>query len=382
MKNRHLPILVLLATLLLALAACSGGGGSRLEDFNVELYKPQYASGFEIKGADGRSSTLLTICNPWQGGEEVVTRLFIARDGEKVPEGFDGQVLDGDAKRIVAMSSTHLAMLDAFGEGRSVAGVSGRQFISNPGILARGDSVGDVGYDGNIDYERLVSLDPDIVLLYGVNGASQMEGKLKELGIPYVYIGDYVEQSPLGKAEWMVALAEITGKRAEGEKAYEGIPERYNALKQRVADSALDAPSVMLNAPYGDSWFMPSTGNYLVQLIEDAGGAYIYGKNTGNSSVPIDMEEAYKLTAEADMWLNVGTAASLDEVGRMCPKMTDTRCYRDGQVYNNNLRSTPGGGNDFYESGIVNPDLVLRDLVKIFHPELVEEEFTYYQRLK
>lgn len=116
------------------------------------------------------------------------------------------------------MSSTHIAMLDAIGETGRVVGVSGIDYISNPDIQARRDSVGDVGYEGNINYELLLSLDPDLVLLYGVNGASSMEGKLKELDIPFMYVGDYLEESPLGKAEWLLALSEIIGNGRRAKK--------------------------------------------------------------------------------------------------------------------------------------------------------------------
>ena len=307
---KNLSLILLLA---LALAGCRNKS-SNLTDFNRSVYTPGYASGFDVKGADGRQSVLLTVTNPWQGAEGVETALFIARDGETAPEGFGGQVLEGDAGRIVCMSSTHIAMLDAIGEAGRVVGVSGIDYISNPDIQARRDSIGDVGYEGNINYELLLSLDPDLVLLFGVNGASSAEGKLKETGIPFLYVGDYLEESPLGKAEWLVALSEVVGRRAEGEKVFVEIPVRYNALKQRVADNALDAPSVMLNTPYGDSWFMPSTGSYAVRLITDAGGDYIYKKNTGNASTSIDMEEAYLLASDADVWLNVGMANTLDEL--------------------------------------------------------------------
>ena len=156
-------------------------------------------------------------------------------------------MLEGDASRIEAMSSTHIAMLDAVGEAGRVVGVSGIDYISNPVIAANRNSIGDVDYEGNINYELLLSLDPDLVLLYGVNGASSMEGKLNELGIPFMYVGDYLEESPLGKAEWMVTLSEVIGKRNEGVKTFAGIPDRYNALKKKVAETVLDAPSVMLN---------------------------------------------------------------------------------------------------------------------------------------
>lgn len=371
-----------LCLLILLLVSCNGNRSSKIEDFNQTLYTPEYASGFNIKGAYGQKSTLITVSNPWQGADSITTRLFIARNGEMVPEGFDGQVLKDDAMRIVAMSSTHVAMLDAVDATNRVVGVSGLDYISNHKIQARRDSVVDVGYEGNINYELLLAQEPDIVLLYGVNGASSMEGKLMELGIPYIYIGDYLEESPLGKAEWMVAVSEVAGRREVGERIFAEIPIRYNALRQKVADNVLDAPSVMLNTPYGDSWFMPSVKNYAVQLITDAGGSYIYQKNTGNKSMPIDMEEAYLLTSQADMWLNVGRANSLDDLSVSCPKFTDTRCFRNGYVYNNNLRTNAAGGNDYYESAVVHPDILLRDLVKIFHPELVEEDFVYYKQLK
>ena len=382
MKLNRIKSFLSLYLLIVLLAACNGNKTASISDFSHQLYTPEYASGFSIKGADGFESSIITVTNPWQSADSITTQLFIARGGESAPEGFTGQVLKGDASRIVAMSSTHIAMLDAVGEAGRVVGVSGIDYISNPVISANRDSIGDVGYEGNINLELLISLDPDLVLLYGVNGASSMEGKLNELGIPFMYVGDYLEESPLGKAEWMVALSEVVGKRTEGKKVFGGIPVRYNELKKRVADSVLDAPSVMLNTPYGDSWFMPSTESYVARLVKDAGGDYIYKKNTGNASLPVDLEEAYQLTSEADMWLNVGMANTLDELRADCPKLADTRACVNGSVWNNNLKTNAAGGNDYYESAVVNPDILLRDLVKIFHPELVEEDFVYYKQLK
>lgn len=370
------------AAVCVAVVAACGRRTASSEDFDIAVYSPEYASGFEIVGAENSASTIVKVRNPWQGADSITTQLFIARDGESVPEDFTGQVLEGNAGRIVCMSSTHIAMLAAIGETERVVGLSGIDYISNPDIQARRDSIGDVGYEGNINYELLLSLDPDLVLLYGVNGASGMEPKLRELGIPFMYVGDYLEESPLGKAEWLVALAETVGKREKGETVFAEIPVRYNTLKKRVAEEALDAPSVMLNTHYGDNWFMPSTESYAARLIADAGGDYIYKKNTGNASAPIDLEEAYLLASQADMWLHTGTANTLDELKAACPKFADTRCFRSGQVYNNNARTNAAGGNDYFESAVVHPDLVLRDLVKIFHPELVAEDFVYYKQLK
>lgn len=372
-------ILTLLFTILFC--GCSNDA-SKLSEFNKCLYTPEYASGFDIKTAERRKSVLIEVKDPWQGANKVNMQLLVVRNGESVPKDFSGQILIGDAKRIVAMSSTHIGMLDAIGATNSIVGVSGLKYIFSPDIRTHRSKIKDIGYEGNINYELLLSLNPDIVLIYGVNGANSMERKLQELNIPYIYIGDYLENSPLGKAEWMVAIAEILGKRENGEKVFAEIPIKYNALKKKVKEHAINIPKVMLNIPYGDTWFMPSVNNYMARLISDAGGNYLYKKNISNSSEPIDLEEAYMLVSETDIWLNVGTLNTMNELKIACPKFIDTSCFKSGKVYNNNAKSNTAGGNDYFESAVVHPDLVLRDLIKIFHPNLVEEDFVYYKQLK
>lgn len=382
MKRLHLVIG--LFVLAITIVSCGANGNSSVSTYTDSIYLPEYASGFRILGAEGRSSVIIESVNPWQGADSVVTRLFIARDGEEPPQGFEGQIIEGDARRIVAMSSTHIAMLDVIGETARVVGVSGMDFISNDAVRSRRDSIGDVGYDGNVNYELLLSLQPDIILLYGTNGASGMEPKLKELGIPYVYIGEYLENSALGKAEWIVAVAEIVGKRDEGIKAFSAIPERYNAIREKAADCLKHSsrPKVMINLPYGDSWFMAPTGSYLVRLIEDAGGDYIYKKNNSNESRPIDLEEAFMLVSASDKWINVGQTRSLDELRKNYPKFAATKPVLSGEVYNTTGRVAATGANDYWERGVVEPDVVLRDMVMIFHPELADSDLVYYEKLK
>ena len=373
---RMLKRLFIAAAALISVS-CGGVQGS-LDDFGTELYAPQHAGGFVILGAEGRQSTIVRVHNPWQGAEEVDTELFIARNGEAVPAGFTGQVLHGVPQRIICMSSTHTAMLDAIGAVGRIVGVSGIDYITNEYIAANRDRTGDVGYEGNIDYEQLVALRPDIVLLYGLHGASSMESKLRELRIPYTYVGDYLEESPLGKAEWIVAVGEILGMREEAEATFAEIPVRYEALKRMVAEAADTKPAVMVNTPYGDAWFMSPTTSYAARLIADAGGDYVYKKNPSTRSLPVDMEEASMLVAQADIWINVGSLSTLAELRRSLPRFADARCVREGQVWNCNRRTNAAGGNDYWESGIVHPDIILRDLVKIFHPELLPDTELYY----
>ncbi|MBR5573591.1 MAG: ABC transporter substrate-binding protein [Paludibacteraceae bacterium] len=379
MKMSLIHISILCATLW---CMCACGTSSNIDDYHVAVYTPTYATGFRIMGAEGKQSTIISVTNPWQSANDVETMLFIARGGEKAPAGFRGQVLQGDAQRVVCMSSSHIAMLDAIGAVESVVGVSGKDFITNPYIVANRHSIADVGYDGNINFELLVAQRPDIVLLYGVTGACSMQSKLDELGIPYIYIGEYVEEDPLGKTEWLVALAEIVGCREQGIAYFTEVPQRYNHLKLIAAAASSPMPMVMLNTPYADSWFMPSTTSYLARLIADAGGDYIYKQNTSNHSQPIDLEEAALLTAEADIWLHVEGVSSLKDLRLQYPKFANMPCVQRGEIYNCDKRRVLGGGNDYWESGVVQPDVILRDLIKIFHPELEsDKEFVYYRKL-
>lgn len=381
---RH-TTLSLLSAALLFFCGCGPRPTAALEEFDKEIYTPLYASGFEIVGREGSESTILRTKSPWQGAAGHSTELFIARNGETAPAGFTGEILADEARRIVCMSSSYVAMLDAVGAVERVVGVSGVGNICNRYVTANRDRIGEVGFDGNIDYERLVALSPDLVLLFGVNGASGMETKLRELGIPFAYMGEYLEESPLGKAEWMVAVAEVAGRRSEGERCFSGLPERYEALRAKAAAATASAPKVMLNTPYGGSWFMASASSYVARLIADAGGDYIYRKNTSNRSLPIDLEEAYLLAAQADIWLNVGSIATLEELKARYPKFAGVRCVAQGEVYNCDKRLNSEGGNDYWESGVVRPDAVLHDLIAILHPELLDEEertLSYYRKLE
>jgi iron complex transport system substrate-binding protein len=255
-------------------------------------------------------------------------------------------------------------MLDAVGKTDAIVGVSGKQYIFNPAISTNPD-IKDIGYDSNIDYEALVSLHPDVVLMYGITSEdSTVTAKLRELNIPYLYLGDYTEQSPLGKAEWVVVLGEIVGCRAYAEEIFANIVARYNAIKAGITTEY--KPKVMFNLPYQDVWYMPSDNSYMVRLVEDAGGEYIYkGSNPTGGSRGISLEEALILVNRADIWLNPSQVLSLDELRAVAPHFASSSVVRSGRVYNNNRIRTEYGGSDFWESAIVRPDVVLSDLASI-----------------
>ena len=154
----------------------------------------------------------------------------------------------------------------------------------------------------------------------------------------------------------MVVAAEIAGLRTEGSRLFAAIPERYERLRA-LAQQTAARPRVMLNTPYRDTWFMPARNSYMVRLLEDAGARYVFEENTATQTLPIDIEQAYYLTSKSDFWLNVSGCNTLDEVRRQNPRLADTPPVREGRVYDNNRRRNAAGGSDFWESGVLRPEL-------------------------
>ena len=344
------------------------------------LYTPRYAKGFSIERDKASGAKLLCIKNPWQGAKDV---LYYTEIDTLAP-----------AKRIVAMSSSHAAMLEAVGCTDRIVGLSGCKYIYSSALrqAINDEQIREVGYDTNLDLERIVLLEPDVALLYGVTGkAEKITNKLDEIDIPYIYIGDYLESSPLGRAEWVVALAALCGVEEEGKTFFASVEERYNALCNQV-DSVEYRPRVMLNLPYRDTWFMPPHNSYMVHLIEDAGGEYVLTENgkrktenedkPSTTSKPISLEEALEYAMQADFWLNLGLTGSITELHSTAPHFTGVDAVRLGHLYNNTKRTNGYGGSDFWESGAVRPDLILEDLVKILHHEAKTEDLYYYTKLE
>ena len=379
-------ILIVISTVItLAMQGCGGRYGEQLA-FADTLYIPQYASGFMIHGS-GESSSVVRDYNPRQGADSVVMDLFLSRNGELPPEGFTGTVVDAPLETVVCMSSSYIAFIDAVGMTDAIKGVSGAQYVSNDTIRARYDrgSVRDVGYESNMNYEVLADMGPDLVMIYGVYGDnSAMTRKLDELAIPYMYIGDYVEQSPLGKAEWVVAIGEMFDKREYAASLFDSIRVEYESVRDSVERQVLSLssgkPKVMLNAPYRDTWFVPGDRSYMVRLIDDAGGEYICAGEDSAKSRPISSEAAYVMVGNADVWLNPGQAISVAQLVSENPRFGETKPVENGRVFNCNKRMTPGGGSDFWESGAVRPDIVLKDMVRMLHPSMMPEHELYYFR--
>ena len=342
----------------------------------------QYAKSFSINLLT--NGAVVDVYNPWQGSTGVKYRYAFTENADSEDFKHCEAVIPMPVKRVVCLSTTHIAFLEKIGELDCVVGVSGAQFVSNPQIRRNIELglVKDVGYEQLINYELLVELRPDIVLCYGVGSESVgYLQKLKSLNIPVVFIAEYLEEDPLGKAEWIKVFGAMFGKYDEACTIFSQIERDYLDVKESLA-AATHKPKVFINLPWQDAWFFPGNQSYMAALIDDAGGHYILSHLEGNQSYPLNFEVALAKGMTADVWINTGTALSLADISREFPRTTLFPAYKEGRVFNNNSRINVAGGNDFWESGAVNPHLILRDLARIFYPQSGNHELVYYKRLK
>lgn len=371
----------LLIILVIVLLASCGSPAEKQSGTEASLasYPTRYAERFEIQ--DGGTGRILRVKNPWQGASGVVFDYFLSEDGAKPDSAFVGEVIGIPVRRVVCMSSSHVAFISACGEAQTVIGVSGARFLTDSTVRAAG--VADVGYDSNVNFELIVSLKPDVVLAYEVSGEnSVVVEKLKSLGVKVMYIADYLENNPLGRAEWIVAFGALFGDPERGQSLFDSISTDYAAAKA-LASEVKGRPEVMLNSPWQDVWFVPGDRNYMVQMLLDAGGQYVCRGTDSDTSRPISSEVALMKCMEADYWLCPGSAMTIKELNAANPLFGDIPAMRNNLVFNNNARNTPEGGSDFWESGAVYPNVILKDLIYILHPDLLpDHQLYYFHRLK
>jgi iron complex transport system substrate-binding protein len=350
------------------------------DDLREIYYKPAFSERFVIEKAG--NDKFLTVLNPWQGSQNVKFTYTLTHS-----ENNDAHTVKIPVERIICLSSTHVAFVDFMDRADKIVGVSGAGYISNENVRKQieNNQIADVGYENYLSYEVIASLKPDVIFAYGIDGElGKTEAKLNEMGIKLVYIGEYLEETPLAKAEWLVAVAAFFDEEEKAIEKLKNIEHEYNHLK-KLAENVTDKPKALINAPYGDVWYLPSNKSTVINLLKDAGGKYIFENETQNAkeSNPVSIEYVYAKALDADVWINQNNETSLRQLQKLDARVINIPVFKNGNIYNNNKRLNKQGGNDFWESGVINPQIILKDLIKIFHPSLLpEHQLFYYRRLE
>ncbi len=379
--KKLVSILALLAVLLTAFS-CKNAS-QRKTSAPVEgregVIKPVYAEGFSVTYTD--DGCLVDIHDPLREESQSFHYMLVPA-GQKpanVPEGYS--VVNVPVQRIVCMTSLQLSNFICLGETGRVAGITSTRHLFNPEMKARLDDgrTKRIGIEGNFDNEVIIGLNPDLILIspFKRGGYEALRG----MDIPLIPHLGYQETTPLGQAEWIKFVGLLTGKEEKANELFAGIEKRYNDLKEKAAKTE-GRPIVLSGELHGGNWYVGGGRSFLAQIFRDAGGEYFLPEDKSSGGLNLDFETVYSQTANAKYWRIVNSFNgdfSYDALKAEDARYADLEAFKGKGVIYCNMSRKP-----FYENMPVQPDVVLSDLIHIFHPELLPDDYqpVFYELLK
>ena len=351
------------------------------QEFSGETVNLSYAKGFSIIHTD--SFTVVTVNHPWKPGE-IYARYYLVKD-KSTSTPSDGATIQIPIKSMMVNSATHLGFLEMLGSLDKIKGVCNASYIYNPTILreVNAGQVQDLGDSYNLDIERLLLLQPQVVMTTAYNAEDENTKRLRQSGLNVIYNIEWQEPSILGRTEWIKFIGAFLDKEQMADSLFQSISDNYEELKYEVAQHRdLNQPTIFSGQDYRGTWSLPGGNSYSAQLFRDAGAAYPYANDSSAVSISSTIEEAMIKFSKNDIWVGV-QENSLEELAQRDSRYTLFDAYKNGNVYNTNKRINATGGNDYWEGAVARPDLLLKDMVKICHPELLPDyELTYMNQLQ
>ncbi|MBI5538569.1 MAG: ABC transporter substrate-binding protein [Bacteroidia bacterium] len=346
-----------------------------IDSFKIKL---KYAKHLDFSISD--SVIAVRVYNPWQSAKDKsFNYLFSINKSKK------NDFINIPVKRVICLSTSHIGFITALNKQMNIIGVSGAQFVydSLTQLLIKQGKIVDVGYEQSLNYELILSLKPDVIIAYGVESKNVgYVTKLEELGLPVVFVAEYLEETPLAKAEWIKFFGILFNMKQNSDSLFSVIDSNYNNIKN-IASKYLEKPKVYAGLPWKDTWYIAGGKSNLSCLISDAGADYIWKDNNSKESFPLNLELVFDKVSKADFWINSGSATSLNEINVTDSRLSQLKSFKNKTVYNNIAISNSFGGNDYWESGVVNPHIILKDIVKIFHPKAFPDyKIHYYKKLE
>lgn len=367
---------------LISVLACKKRESSSQEGKAYEVIEIDYAKGFSIHKYD--SYTKVIVHSPWQNAEKDLVYL-LREEGVKIPknETYDA-LIELPIQRLVTTSTTHIPSLISLDKIDKLVGFPNLDFISSEEArtLINAGKVKELGKNIALNTEILLSVQPDLVFSFAIEGQNKTLTQIQKSGIPVVYNGDWLEDDVLGKAEWIKFFGVFLGELGLSIEVFEDVENSYLSLKE-IANKVENKPSVLSGAMHQDRWYLPYGTSWQAQLFKDANANYIYKDTKGKGSASYSFERVLEDAKDADVWISPAQFTTYSELLESNSHYKEFEAFQKKNIYT--MASTTGetGGVLFYELGPNRPDLILKDLIQIFHPEIIENKaFTFFKPLE
>lgn len=372
----RVAMLMLIVTPLLS---CGGSHSQSPTDGDGQDIEMRYADYLSI--AEHPEFTEVTIRNPWDTTTTLQRLYLVPRDSLLPPGLATENVIRTPVKNALIYSGVHTGLISELGASRAIGGICDAGYVTDSILQARlkAGTIIDCGQNQNPDIERIISLSPDLIMLSPYENNSHLS-RIQSLGIPLVQCADYMETSPLGRAEWIRLYGLIFGVRDKSEHLFSDIELEYLRLKE-IASTTEYKPTVLIDRRYGQVWNVPAGHSTMGRLIEDAGGRNPFADYTQSGSVALSPEQVLARAHDADIWFvryNQKGEKTLAELGKDAPVNSQFRAFKQGNVYGCNTQYTR-----YFDETPFHPERVLRDMVIYIHPDLLPDATpSYYHKMK
>ncbi|TRX23056.1 ABC transporter substrate-binding protein [Flavobacterium franklandianum] len=342
----------------------------------------QYAKGLEIYKYSGFS--ILKITNPWPNAKESFTYILQEKNGI-IPDSLKQfPLIQIPLKSIVVTSTTHIPALELLGVENTLVGFPNTNYISSVKTrkLIDAGKVREVGVNENLNTEVLIDMKPDVIVSFGLNNSNPTLDNLQKSGLKVMLNGDWTEQSPLGKAEWIKFFGALYGLDSKADTIFAKIEKEYKTTLE-LAKKATTKPTVLSGAMYQEQWYVPQGESWAALFLKDAQSQYLWANTKGNGSLSVPFEVILEKAQKADFWIAPGDFSSLKQMSDSNPHYNQFASFKNKKVYSYSLNKGAKGGIVYFELASSRPDLVLKDLIKIVHPELVPNyKLFFFQKLE
>lgn len=374
--------LFFLITLLFIFSCKSDKKASPISENKTQNSTIEFAKGFDISYHEGYK--IITLKNAWPGSEKEFKYALIEKGTTlDSPEKYDA-IIHIPIDEIVVTSTTHIPSLEMLDVEGSLIGFPNLEYISSVKTRKRISEghITELGKNEAINTEVLIEINPDVVVGFAVDGNNKTLATIKKTGIPVVYNGDWTETSPLGKAEWIKFFAAFYNKEKEANHIFNEIKNSYQDAK-KLASTSKNKPTVLSGAMYKDVWYLPQGESWAAQFIADANGDYLWKDNKGTGSISLNLESVLEKGKQAEIWIGPSYYTNLKQLQEGHSVYEQFDAFKNDQVYSFTNKKGETGGLLYFELAPNRPDLVLKDLIKILHPELLTDyEPFFFEKLK
>jgi iron complex transport system substrate-binding protein len=370
-RNKLFSFLILIVML----CSCSEEKNAE-QKFDNEQVKLKYTTCFKIF-KNKNYKTLQLISN----GK--VTNIYILYSNQKPEVNLKNVVfIKTPVKRVAALSSIYIGFINRINQLEKVFSVDNKNYIYNETIRERvnNEKINELALNGIINEEITLQTNPDVVFTYLTqNEIALNHKKLINANIPLVTLVDQLENHPLGRAEWIKFIAYFFEEELLADSLFNATERSYKSFKL-FANLSKNKPKVLTEHKINDAWYVPGGKSFMATLIEDANANYCWKQDTHSGSLPLSFEEVYSKASDADFWLNVLFCKTKNDLIKMDSRYSSFKAFKEDKLFNNDLKVNSSGANDYWETGLIQPDLILSDLISILHPELKTENKTNYYR--